>query len=340
MFKDIYNILTVFLGESKQGAYSSDVEQYQFNCCRCAEDNGGIVDNKHNLEVLLSPSKGFKYHCWKCGDTDNMMGNLGSLIKKYGGISLYKSYKEIVEGIRRSKLYDINLFNESENKLDETICLSLPQSYKKIDLNNLQNRTLFNYLKKRGFTQDIIDRYNIGYTEWDDDWTMRNKLIIPSYDKFGDLNFYVGRDFTNKAKLKYKNCDTNKESIIFQESLINWDANVYLVEGAIDCMMIPNSVSLLGKYLSKKSELYQALTKKCNGKIVICLDGDTNINEIKRIYSMLNFGRLRNKIYYVRLGEDDIPYKDFNDIFVSEGKRGIINTIRKMKQFEEIDLIF
>ena len=163
---------------------------------------------------------------------------------------------------------------------------------------------------------------------------------MPSYDKFGDLNFYVGRDFTNKAKLKYKNCDANKESIIFQESLINWDANVYLVEGAIDCLSVPNAISLLGKYLSKKSELYQALTKRCNGKIVICLDGDTNINEIKRIYSMLNFGRLRNKIYYVRLGEDDIPYKDFNDIFVSEGKKGIINTIRKMKQFEEIDLIF
>ena len=55
---------------------------------------------------------------------------------------------------------------------------------------------------------------------------------------------------------------------------------------------------------------------------------------------MLNFGRLRNKIYYVRLGEGEVPYKDFNDILVNEGKRGIINAVSKMKQFEEIDLIF
>ena len=92
MFKNIYNILVVFLGESKQGYYSEDTEQYQFDCCRCAEDNGGISDGKHNLEILLSKTRGLKYHCWKCGDTDNMRGNLGSLIKRYGNSTLYRQY--------------------------------------------------------------------------------------------------------------------------------------------------------------------------------------------------------------------------------------------------------
>lgn len=343
MFKPIYNILVSALGESKQGYYSSDIEQYQFNCCRCAEDNGGESDGKHNLEVLLSSTRGLKYHCWKCGDTDNMRGNLGSLIKKYGGSLLYQQYKEEIANIKKSRLYDINLFKDDEtysNIFDDTI-IKLPKGCKSIDLSTIRYKKLTDYLKSRGITQKIIDRYNIQYTDLNvDDWTMRGRIIIPSYDSFGDLNFYVGRDFTGKSKTKYKNCDADKKKIIFQESLINWDADVYLVEGVFDSIYINNTISLLGKSLTKDSYLYESLLKKCNANIVICLDNDTTIEETKRIYSMLNFGRLKNKIYYIRLGENDIPYKDFGEIYESEGKRGLIKTVKTAKQFDEIDLIF
>lgn len=338
MFQNIYNILCTFLGESKQGYYSSDTEQYQFNCCRCAEENGGIPDGKHNLEILLSTSKGLKYHCWKCGDTDNMMGSLGSLIKKYGGTELYNDFKNELDTIKRSLMYDISLYNDSALNVNEDL-VKLPKSYKKIDLSTLKYKKLTDFLSSRGFTQEIIDRYNIGYTQWnEEDWTMKSMVVIPSYNVFGDLNFYVGRDYSGKGKIKYKNCNLDKKKIIFQENLIDWDSDVYLVEGAIDALMVPNAISLLGKSLSRDSELYTSLVKKTNGKIVICLDADTNIDETKRIYNMLNFGRLRNKIWYVRLGENN-DYKDFNEIFSNEGKRGIVNTIKNMKQFEEIDLV-
>jgi hypothetical protein len=341
MFQNVYNILVEILGESKQGYYSEGTEQYQFDCCRCAEDNDGIPDGKHNLEVLLSPSRGLKYHCWKCGDTDNMRGNLGTLIKKYGNTLLYKQYKEEVDTIKKSRLYDINLFGGEDNIEGIETFLKLPKTYKKIDLSTLRDRRLKSYLEKRCITQDIIDRFNIGYTEWEnEDWDVRNKIVIPSYDITGDLNFYVCRDYTGKSKIKYKNCDSDKLNIIFQESLIDWDSSVFLVEGAIDCLFLPNSLSLLGKTLVRKSELYNSLLRKTNGKIVICLDGDTDINETKKIYSMLNFSRLRNKIWYIRMGTEEIPYKDFGELYESEGKSGILRAVRSMKQFEEIDLIY
>ena len=340
MFKNIYNILVVFLGESKQGYYSEDIEQYQFDCCRCAEDNGGVSDGKHNLEVLLSRTRGLKYHCWKCGDTDNMRGNLGTLIKKHGNATLYRQYKEELDTIKKTQMYDINFFNENNDIFDDVI-VKLPNGFKNIDLSTIKYKKLTDYLLSRGFTQEIIDKYNIGYTDFNcEDWTMRQRIIIPSYDSFGDLNYYVGRDFTGKSKTKYKNCDADKQKIIFQESLIDWDSDVFLVEGAIDALMGPNFISLLGKSLVKNSYLYDSLHKKCNANIVICLDGDTTIEETKRIYNLLNFGRLKNKIYYVRLGEGDIQYKDFGDLFVAEGKKGMIKAMRSMKQFNEIDLIF
>lgn len=341
MFQNIYNILVEILGESKQGYYSPEVEQYQFNCCRCAEDNDGIPDGKHNLEILLSAKRGLKYHCWKCCDTDGTQGRIDRLIKKYGNATLYRQYKEELQNVISSKLYDLHLFGDGDSSaIDETF-VKLPKSFKKIELDKLPNNKLKKYVLSRGFTQEIIDKYNIGYTEWDDpDWTMRSKIIVPSYDSYGDLNYFVGRDYSGKSKIKYKNCDADKKDIIFQESLIDWDSNVYLVEGALDCLFIPGAISMLGKSLSRDSLLYKTLIKKSNGKIVICLDGDTTIDETKRIYNMLNFGRLRNKIYYIRLGSDEIPYKDFGDIFSAEGKRGMIKAVNHMQQFEEIDLVF
>ena len=73
----VYNILTSLMGESKQGGYSKDVTQYQFNCPYCADEKGGI-DGKFNLEVSFALGK---YHCWSC----NHAGAFSRLIKSRGG---------------------------------------------------------------------------------------------------------------------------------------------------------------------------------------------------------------------------------------------------------------
>jgi hypothetical protein len=78
------------------------------------------------------------------------------------------------------------------------------------------------------------------------------------------------------------------------------------------------------------------LHKKANGKVIICLDSDTDIVETKKIYSLLNYGRLYNKIYYIRLDQ----YKDFGELYENKGKKGIIEVIHNCKQFTPVELIF
>jgi hypothetical protein len=91
----------------------------------------------------------------------------------------------------------------------------------------------------------------------------------------------------------------------------------------------------MGKQLYKDSYLYEMLMKCANGNIIICLDNDTDISETKRIYSLLNKGRLRNKIRYIRMEE----FKDFGEIFEKQGKLGLINILMQAKTFNEIDLL-
>ena len=245
--KRIYGILSSFLGESKQGGYIDGVTQYQFNCPYCADEKGA-VDGKYNLEVSLQI---MKFHCW----VDSIAGSLSKLIKRWGGRQCLKEYFEIINELRSSKLYELE---ETIDIKSEEPQISLPKTFKKINLKTCSDKRLRAFLKKRCFDQWTINKFNIGATTWDEeDKSWANRVIIPSYNEYGQLNYFVGRDFLPEKKEdgkkkffrpKYKNCDADKKEIVFQESLIDWDSDIYLCEGAIDCLMVPNGLSLLGNH--------------------------------------------------------------------------------------------
>lgn len=334
--KRVYDILVLILGESKQGEFSTNVSQYQFDCPWEREENGGIPDGKKNCEVSFTKGK---FHSWCC---DNA-GNISRLIKKWGTKELLNEYFNIIKEVKESRYYDLELFKDNGEDLGYYNQLKLPLTFKKIDLKTCRKKKLLEYLEERKLTQDIIDFYNLGYTTWDEeDWQMKDRIIIPSYNSDGDLNFWVGRDFINNKqskKVKYKNCKADKNKIIFQEDKIQWNNDIILVEGALDGIYYYNSIALLGKVLKKDHEIYKQLYEKANANIIICLDGDTEISETKRIYNLLNVGRLRNKIWYVRLNTDELPWKDFGEAYQEGGKENIIKIMKSKKQFSEIDLL-
>jgi len=331
MFRRQYNILASFLGESKQGGYQNGVEQYQFCCPSCADDNGGKPDGKYNLEINFVIGK---YHCWKC----DAKGSLNRLVKRYGNADLAREYLDDVKMILSSMMYRLERYEEL-SKMVEDEEIKLPKTFTPIgDINKLRNGKLKDFLIKRHITQEIVDMYHLGYTKWDgEEKNVRSRLIVPSYDSNGNLTYWTGRDFTGYEKRqKYLNVKADRKRIIFNEGLIEWDGDIILVEGIVDSIVYPNCIPLMGKQLHKDSKLYETIMKKSNGNVIICLDSDTDISETKRIYKMLNKNRLRGRIRYLRIAN----YKDFGEIFESEGKQGLINVIAQSKQFSEFEMVF
>lgn len=330
MFQRQYNILQLILGDSKQGGYISGVDQYQFCCPSCADNNGGKVDNKFNLEINFVIGK---YHCWKC----DIKGNLLHLIKKYGSNDLAKEYINDVKMVLSVDLYRIDKYSELAKIVDNEE-IKLPKTFTPLgDITKLKSKKLKQYLLDRKITQDIVDKYHLGYTQWDnEEKNTRSRLIIPSYDKIGNLTYWTGRDFTGyDNRQKYLNVKSDRKEIIFNEGLIEWDADIILVEGIIDSIVYPNCIPLMGKQLYKDSILYNKLINKANAYIYICLDNDTTINETKQIYRLLNKGRLKNKIRYIRM-ED---FKDFGEVYERLGKQGLLDILSKWQTFDEFDLI-
>ena len=146
-------------------------------------------------------------------------------------------------------------------------------------------------------TDEIIYKFNIGYCYHGQ---YANRIIVPSYDSNQEINYFVGRSYLNHPRLKYKNPQTQKELIIFNEYLIKWHEPVYIVEGPFDSLFLDNSIPLLGKYISDL--LYMKLYDFAY-KIVIILDGDAWDDAVK-LYHKLNCGKLMGNVWIVRLPKD------------------------------------
>lgn len=325
--QNIVDIIEVILGESRRGVNYDGWTEY--NCPSCAANDGVESDGKYNL--CINYENGV-YHCWKCQER----GKLSKLIRTYGSEELLRKYYDEVRNLRSMKLYKFNSFGNIVND-DEYLkyenCVEIPKFYKKINKNDKYAKSAIEYLTKRGITDDIIQRYNIGYVGWSDDFKNRNRIIIPSYDEFGDLNYWVGRDYSGKSKLKYCNPKVEKTQFVFNEKYINWYDNITLVEGVFDHIVVPNSIPLLGKSIDYNHAIFKAITERSMANVNILLDDDA-ISDAKRMYKLLNSTSLHNR---VRLIECPQGY-DASLIYEKEHKRGIINLLKKSRKLDDLEL--
>ena len=337
----LYNILTVFLGEAKNG-FDENTYQYQFTCPNCVERDGWMEARKYNLEVNLQKQV---FKCWKCCSIDeHMSGSIIKLIRMHGNEKLLQEYKDVIYEIRNSELYKIN-FSSGDFNIDTSVIereeLKLPSSYKPFRKEGKNNWGAFKYLKDRGIGWDIIERFKIGYTEREEENKKGSfRIIIPSYSALGELNYWVGRDYLPKSdkfpsRVKYDNPKVEKKNIIFNEEKLQWDADITLVEGPFDHIVVPNSVPLLGKALNKEYKLYWDLITKANANVNIWLDNDIKDNG-KEIYSLLNHDRLYGKIRYIYT---DLG-KDPSEIYQEYGYKGIIKSLQNAKIIPEYELFF
>lgn len=337
--RKIYDILVLILGESKSG-FDNDNFQYQFPCPKCIERNGITEARKFNLELNI---KSQLFNCWSCSSIDeHMSGTIVKLIRMYGSEKLLQEYKEVIHQIRESELYKLN-FGSNDFNIDTSIIekeeLKLPSSFKRFKKDGKNNWGAIKYLTKRGIGWDIIEKYKIGYTEKEEENKKGSfRVIIPSYSAIGELNYWVGRDYLPQndkypSRVKYDNPKVEKRNIIFNEDKLQWDADITLVEGPFDHIVVPNSVPLLGKALNKDYKLYWDLISKCNANVNIFLDGDA-FSTVKELYSFLNHGRLYGKVRYIPVEGDEDP----SSLYQKGGYKEIARHLSNAQQIDEVYL--
>lgn len=306
---ELLNILDDILGDYRN--HYPVKGQISYDCPVCSANKGISHDGKGNLEVNYR--KGV-YKCWACGDEEGTKGSIGKLIRKYGtkehysrfiGLDLDFDYRFVAAQDEQREIFIPN----------EAILLTTNEGKKR-------GRIGYDYLISRGITDEMVDQYTLFFIP---DGKYHNRILIPSYNYFDELEYFVTRSIIPKSKLKYLNPNINKESIIFNESMINWNEPITLLEGVFDHMVVPNSIPLLGKNLYEL--LFNKIYSKAKNNIYIALDGDA-YSQAKSIYRKLDTGRLKGKIYIIPIPKDT----DISEINQNYGIDGLRKIFKKAKR--------
>jgi DNA primase len=245
---------------------------------------------KHKNAKLMVNVKTGNYNCFTCHPKTTGKTPV-SLLKKIGSPS---------EAIIEMKGYFVN--DTTLIKAEEEVKLvHLPKEFiNLIDTYDtcLEKRQAVTYLKKRGVSSIDIVKYNIGYCKTG---RYRNKVIIPSYNSNGRLNYFIARSFEKEPKLKIDSPECKKSELIGFEYYINWNTPVILCEGIFDAMAIKrNAIPLFGKTISKA--LMIKLLQSDVQTVYLALDDDAIRESIDHAQKLLDLGK---EVYIIKLEGKD-----------------------------------
>jgi DNA primase len=303
--KILLNLLESVLGKGT----STSKGNYSFKCPFCNHHKNKLEINLNTNEKSENP-----WHCWVCNIKGKKLKNLFTQLK----VSSNKVH-ELQLIIQPGKT--IEYVSETIKLPTEFIPLSTPlASLDKIT--SLAARRALKYLKDRNITPEDILKYNIGFCT---EGTYSERVIIPSYDEKGIINYFIARSYVKDATRKYKNPPISNK-VIGWELYINWSAPIVLCEGVFDALTIKrNVIPLFGKTINEV--LLAKLVSSTVKKIYIALDEDAIKDALKHCEMLMSYGK---EIYLVELDG-----KDANQL----GFESFLNTIEKTPILTFSDLI-
>jgi hypothetical protein len=252
-------IIEDFLG----GFYRSK-DEFLFYCPKCKH---------HNPKLSINFNKNV-FKCWVC---DYNGRSINSLVSFYGKANHRAEWKTVC-GI-------VDMSEADKQKNPETI-IHLPEEFISLTKKNCTPLSLSarTYLKSRGITTEDILWWKIGFCP---DGEFKNRIIIPSFDLKGRVNFFIARNYSGEWQ-KYYNPAIEKD-FIFNELYLDWNKDITIVEGVFDAIVARNSIPLLGSTLREDSYIFQKIVDNCD-MIYLGLDSDARAKEDKIIKLLLSYG--------------------------------------------------
>jgi len=187
----VLGLLESILGVGKKDRHTFD---YAFYCPFC----------NHKKPKLIVNTKTGKYNCWTCQPPTKGKTPVSLLIKLGAEDDAIKEMKGYFKD------------DNTQIEIDRQKNVFLPQEFETFTSldNSLERRRAIAYLKMRCISMLDVLKYNIGYCKTG---RYKNKIIIPSYNKVGKLNYFVARSFEKDPYMKYDAPSVTKTEIIGME---------------------------------------------------------------------------------------------------------------------------
>jgi DNA primase len=282
------------------------------------EKNGKIRLNSlfcedHKFHMYCKPSIGM-FKCMKSG----FKGSLYELVMRTEKIS-YDEAVDILEGEHNLRYLESKLdkyLNAPQEKQQQFYHkkLELPPNSFLISSLSEQNHYRIraeNYLngrklKPKGLYVCVAGEYS-------------NRIIIPYFDRKGELVYWNGRDLGNSL-LRYRGPESNlgakKEEVVWMEYFPKKDTKVYLTEGEFDAMAL-NECGFHAAAFGGASVNPKQLEMLQGYQLVLSFDADKAGKEgIMKLGDAIQQNGF-HKINYVR---PPLPFKDWNAMLQKHNK--------------------
>lgn len=248
------------------GHLSTNGKNFDVRCPICAPTD----PTKKKLSIRTTDDAN---HCWTCGWKSR---TLLALLRKHGSQEQFDLYRKSL-GLKATSL----VVEEKKQTLE------LPKDFKLLALADESDpdvKAAWRYVYHRGLTDRDVWYYKFGVS---DEVRWKRRIIVPSFDDQGELNYFVARSIDKDRKPKYDNPDVDKNPVVFNEINLDWSKRIVLVEGVFDMFKCPtNTAPLLGSDLDERHEIFNRILLH-GTPVALALDGDMWEKKTPRIAKKL-----------------------------------------------------
>ena len=282
---------------------------WNFRCPICGDSR----KHKNKARGFVYRKKAsFFYKCHNCG-----VGLTFNNFLKHIDRGLYTEYRveKYKEGETQGNtpIPDKSPFKFEAPKFDKSMNKHLDNLSKFSDLE--EGHPALSYVQNRKIPKEHWDKLYLAdkFYEWSNSIFPEKfksinidypRLVIPFFDKSGEIFAYQGRAF-GKEEPRYITLKivSEKEKIYGLER-INYDSHVYVVEGPLDSLFMDNCIAVAGADLN-------LLELSPNSTTVIYDNEPRNKHTVERMFKSVD----RN--YHVVVWPQDLKQKDINDMYLS-----------------------
>ncbi|MFV0275106.1 MAG: DNA primase [Bacilli bacterium] len=261
-----------------------------------------------NPSMSVSPDKQI-YRCFVCGNS----GNVFNFLMNYKNINFMESVSEVGETVGINVGYKTTVKENKKSKPEYQSYDLLTRFYSNI-LYSEYGKKAYDYLIKRGITDEIIKHFKIGLTKDEYDVATRlliskgfkenklielgitnknsygyndvfiNRIVFPLFDLEGNAVGFSGRIYNNEDTSKYVN---TKETELFKKGQLLYNyhnakkevlktKSIIIMEGFMDVIAAYKIgiENCVATMGTSVTDNQLDLLKKLSNNIIICFDGD------------------------------------------------------------------
>jgi len=237
-----YELLTKLLGP---GDIDNRAVNAQFWCPFCKHHDA----KKRKLAVRLADGV---THCWVCNWSSK---SVTRLVPVFGARHLLAELTAAFgDGGQVAEDEPVESVAEAELPSDfSLVCDEIDRGVLHRD-----KADAIEYLRRRGVSYETAKYLRLGVSTTG---AFRRRVVFPSFDADGALNYVTARAIDDETTFKYFNTQRQRSSLVFNEVDVAWNRELVLVEGPFDLSVCEgmNAAPMLGSWLDENYLLFNRI---------------------------------------------------------------------------------